>query len=101
MSQDWADRIAEQLLSRGLIQTGICLILGAVDTGQITTKQAKLPPQGQFSKYFRDSYLYNISLGAVAVQPSRNLGRQGLVNRLVALRDEKGVDIAIGLIMGW
>jgi len=38
MSQDWADRIAEQLLSRGLIQTGICLILGAVDTGQITNE---------------------------------------------------------------
>ncbi len=37
----------------------------------------------------------------MAVQPSRNLGRQGLVNRLVALRDEKGLDIAIGLITGW
>ena len=252
MSQDWADKIAQQILSRGLIQTGICLVLGAADTGKTTlaaalakhaassqpvgiidadigqshigppttvgwavvknpeidfsqltacgisfvgdvtpvghllqltaaitqcvqqisevaeliiidtpgfvcgpaaaalwwTVQRILQPKlilavhrkdelsdilaglrsleiqleliksplqipvkspqsrrsyrhGQFSKYFRDSYLYNISLGAVAVQPSGNLGRQGLVNRLVALRDEKGVDIAIGLITGW
>jgi len=66
--------------------------------------------QSQFSRYFRDSCLYNISLSDVAIQmsparntgwTSRNLSRQGLVNRLVALRDGKGVDIAIGLITDW
>ena len=40
MSQDWADKIAQQLLSRGLIQTGICLILGAADTGKTTLTEA-------------------------------------------------------------
>lgn len=34
MSQDWAEKIAQQILSRGLIKTGICLILGAADTGK-------------------------------------------------------------------
>jgi polynucleotide 5'-hydroxyl-kinase GRC3/NOL9 len=40
MSEDWADKIAEGLLSRGLMQTGICLILGAVDTGKTTLAAA-------------------------------------------------------------
>jgi len=40
MSEDWADKIAERLLSRGLMQTGICLILGAVDTGKTTLTAA-------------------------------------------------------------
>lgn len=252
MSQDWADKIAQQILSRGLIQTGICLVLGAADTGKTTLAAAlakhtassqpvgiidadigqshigppatvgwalvknpkidfsqltargisfvgdvtpvghllqltaaitqcvqqvckvaeliiidtpgfvcgpaatalwwtvqrmlqpklilavqrkdelsdilaglqsleiqleliKSPPQipvkspqgrrsyrqRRFTNYFRNSYLYNISLSNVAVQSSRNLGGQGLVNRLVALRDEKGVDIVIGLITDW
>jgi polynucleotide 5'-hydroxyl-kinase GRC3/NOL9 len=54
--------------------------------------------QSQFNKYFRDSCLYNISLSNVAVQVSRNLSRESLIHRLVALRNEKGTDIAIGLI---
>ena len=36
MSEDWANQIAEQLLDRKLRQTGICLILGGVDTGKTT-----------------------------------------------------------------
>lgn len=36
MSWDWAYNIAQQLLSRGLMQKGICLILGASDTGKTT-----------------------------------------------------------------
>ena len=40
MSQDWADKIAEQILSQGLIQTGVCLILGAADTGKTTLAAA-------------------------------------------------------------
>ncbi len=57
--------------------------------------------QSQFNKYFRDCCLYNISLGDVAVVPSSNLSCKGLVNRLVALRDGKGTDIAVGLITDW
>ena len=36
MSWDWADKISQQLSSRGLLQKGICLILGGVDTGKTT-----------------------------------------------------------------
>lgn len=39
MSHDWADKTAQQLLDRGLLSAkggGICLILGAVDTGKTT-----------------------------------------------------------------
>ena len=36
MSEDWAEKIAHQLLSRGLIKTSICLVLGAADTGKTT-----------------------------------------------------------------
>jgi len=57
--------------------------------------------QCQFSKYFRDSRLYNVSLSNVAVQAARNLGRENMIGRLVALRSEKGVDVAIGAIDRW
>ena len=40
MSQDWADKIAQQILSRGLVKAGICLILGAADTGKTTLAAA-------------------------------------------------------------
>jgi polynucleotide 5'-hydroxyl-kinase GRC3/NOL9 len=39
MSLDWADKTAQQLLDRGLLSAkgaGVCLILGAVDTGKTT-----------------------------------------------------------------
>ena len=57
--------------------------------------------QRQFSKYFRDSRLYNISLSNVAVQTSRNLSCSSFAHRLTALRDGKGTDIAIGVIIDW
>ena len=64
--------------------------------------------QNQFNKYFRESSLYNINLSGVAVQRSRNLSslqdalrRNSLINRLVALRDGKGVDITIGQVKDW
>ena len=57
--------------------------------------------QGQFSKYFRDSRLYNMSLSDVAVQKGRNLSRENLIGRLVALRNENNVDVAIGVINDW
>jgi predicted RNase H-like nuclease/polynucleotide 5'-kinase involved in rRNA processing len=40
MSPDWADSVAQQLLARGLMQTGTCLILGAADTGKTTLVKA-------------------------------------------------------------
>jgi polynucleotide 5'-hydroxyl-kinase GRC3/NOL9 len=40
MSDNWADKAAQQLLSRGFIKTGICLVLGAADTGKTTLAAA-------------------------------------------------------------
>ncbi len=40
MSLDWADKTAQQLLSKDLIKKGICLILGASDTGKTTLAAA-------------------------------------------------------------
>ena len=54
--------------------------------------------QSQFQKYFRDSQLYNISLSNMAIQAGWNLKGESLIGRLVALRDEKGIDVAIGII---
>jgi len=57
--------------------------------------------QRKFNQYFRDSCLYNISLSDIAVQSGRNLNRGSFVHRLVALRDKKSTDIAIGVIVDW
>lgn len=57
--------------------------------------------QRQFAEYFRDSCVFNISLTKVAVQSGRNLSREDPVCRLLALRDGKGTDMAIGVITDW
>jgi polynucleotide 5'-kinase involved in rRNA processing len=90
-------------------------ILGGLQSVGHRLEQIECPPQmptkspqerqryrqNQFNKYFRDSCLYNISLSEVAVQRSRNLSSNSLINWLVALRDGKGVDIAIGQVKDW
>ncbi len=49
MSLHWADKTAQQLLSKDLIKKGICLILGASDTGK-TTLAAALTKQSVSSQ---------------------------------------------------
>lgn len=34
MSLDWAGEIAQELLTQGLLKTGVCLVLGGTDTGK-------------------------------------------------------------------
>ena len=36
MSHNWADKVTYQILRRSSMQKGICLILGATDTGKTT-----------------------------------------------------------------
>jgi polynucleotide 5'-hydroxyl-kinase GRC3/NOL9 len=55
----------------------------------------------QFVNYFHNAIPYNISLTDVAVQPGLNLQRESLLNRVVGLRNENGIDMAIGIITGW
>jgi len=57
--------------------------------------------QQQFATYFRNARPYDVDLTDVAVQTSGRLSGDMLVGRLVGLRDEKGVDGAIGIIDDW
>jgi len=50
MSEDWADRTAGQLLDRGLLQKGVCLILGGIDTGKTTLTAAMAGRLAQSSR---------------------------------------------------
>ncbi|MHC4186055.1 MAG: Clp1/GlmU family protein [Planctomycetota bacterium] len=54
-----------------------------------------------FARYFRHSGLYDINLARVAVQPRREFNPRSVIHRLVALRDCRGVDLAVGLITDW
>jgi len=57
--------------------------------------------QSIFIKYFQDSCLYKIGLNAITIQSNRNPGREALNSRLVALRDEDGMDLAVGIVDDW
>jgi len=57
--------------------------------------------QRKFSKYFQDSRLYNVDLTEVAVQAVGGFDQQNLVNRIIALRDASGVDLALALVEDW
>lgn len=57
--------------------------------------------QEQFNKYFRGSLLHNINLSNVAVQATWNLSRTNPVSHLAALRNQDGMDMAIGIIKDW
>ncbi|MHC4647625.1 MAG: Clp1/GlmU family protein [Planctomycetota bacterium] len=54
-----------------------------------------------FRKYFQDSRLYDVDINAVAVQPGLSFDASHLLNCLVALRDGRGVDLALGIITSW
>jgi polynucleotide 5'-kinase involved in rRNA processing len=57
--------------------------------------------RSQFISYFRNAGLHKISLSNITVQPGINLQRESFINRLVGLRNENGLDMAIGIITGW
>jgi polynucleotide 5'-hydroxyl-kinase GRC3/NOL9 len=56
--------------------------------------------RNQFVNYFHNAIPYNTSLTDVMVQPGLNLQRESLLNRVVGLRNENGIDMAIGIITG-
>jgi polynucleotide 5'-hydroxyl-kinase GRC3/NOL9 len=57
--------------------------------------------RSQFISYFRNAVLHKISLSNITVQLGINLQRESFINRLVGLRNENGLDMAIGIITGW
>jgi polynucleotide 5'-kinase involved in rRNA processing len=56
--------------------------------------------RNQFISYFHNAATYNISLSNIAVQPGLNLQRESFINQVVGLRNENGIDMAIGIITG-
>ena len=57
--------------------------------------------QNRFKSYFQNSQLYNIKITDIAVQTTRNLNRNSPVHRLIALRNARDLDLAIGIITDW
>jgi polynucleotide 5'-hydroxyl-kinase GRC3/NOL9 len=54
-----------------------------------------------FRRYFQGSAVCDIDLATVAVQPRRRYNPRSVIHRLVALRDGRGVDLAVGSITDW
>jgi polynucleotide 5'-hydroxyl-kinase GRC3/NOL9 len=57
--------------------------------------------QSQFNKYFQNSLLHNINLSDMAVQVTWNSSRNNPVSHIAALRNQDGMDVAIGIIKDW
>ena len=57
--------------------------------------------ENQFGSYFRDARAHDIRLSDITIQTTRHLSSDRLTRRLVALRDEQGTDVAIGIIDDW
>ncbi len=57
--------------------------------------------QQRYKSYFSNSRVYEMSLTQIAVQKSSIFASAGFVNRLVGLRNNVGIDLAVGLIADW
>jgi polynucleotide 5'-hydroxyl-kinase GRC3/NOL9 len=55
----------------------------------------------QFAKYFQNSLQFTIDLNNVSIQMNRRMNTNELRNRIIALRDIKSNDLAIGIIDNW
>jgi len=96
-----SDELSEILVGLQSLQMRLELIKSPSQIPTKSPQERRSYRQNQFLRYFRDSCLYNISLSDVAIQTSRNLYRQSFANCLVALRNEKSTDVAIGVITDW
>ena len=64
-------------------------------------QQRRRHRQRQFGIYFRDSACYNLDLADLSVQGTRDVPPLNLPGRLVGLRNQKGEDVAVGVICKW
>lgn len=95
------DELSDILAGLQYLGSGLELIKSPPQIPVKSPQNRRSYRQSQFSKYFRNWRLYNVSLSGLAVQRGRNLSRESLISRLVALRNEKGIDVAIGVINDW
>jgi polynucleotide 5'-hydroxyl-kinase GRC3/NOL9 len=66
-----------------------------------TMSQRQAYRRQKFEEYFRYSSIYRVSLRNVAIQSRINPAADMLINRVIALRDSKGADLAIGQVVSW
>jgi len=66
-----------------------------------TPEQRRTYRRRCFSEYFQSSIVSDILLDDLSVQAVRPLICDNLINRVVALRDAAGLDLAIGMITGY
>ena len=57
--------------------------------------------QSQFRKYFQDAQLHTLELSKTTIQTTRSVSPDGLLHRLVALRNREGIDLALGIVEDW
>jgi polynucleotide 5'-hydroxyl-kinase GRC3/NOL9 len=96
-----SDELKDILVGFESLDTKLDLITSPPEIPLKSRQERRSYRRCQFAEYFRDSCIYNISLTKVAVQSGRNLSREDLACRLLALRDGKGTDVAIGVITDW
>jgi polynucleotide 5'-hydroxyl-kinase GRC3/NOL9 len=70
MAVDWADTIAQQLIDSGSVSSGVCLILGASDTGK-TTLAASL---AKHAAYSRPVAIVDADIGQSHIGPPATVG---------------------------
>lgn len=95
------DELSDILMGLQNLDSQIELTKSSSQIPAKSTQARRSYRQKQFNRYFRDACIYNIGLNNIAIQASRRLSVESLAGRVVALRDEKGTDLAIGLINDW
>jgi len=94
------DELADFVLGIGLD----CGLVHIKTPGHVPLKSMadrQLNRQKKYKEYFRNSSVYEISLNNVAIQARENLLDYMYINRMIALRDSEGNDLAIGRILKW
>jgi polynucleotide 5'-hydroxyl-kinase GRC3/NOL9 len=95
------NELARVLAGLRSFETHIELIKCPPDMPLKSPQHRKNYRRERFMDYFQDARLYNLKLGGLAVQGTRNLTRAAMINRLVALRDSRGIDSVLAVVADW
>ncbi|MHC4363984.1 MAG: Clp1/GlmU family protein [Planctomycetota bacterium] len=95
------DELSEVLKGLCLLDTSLEMIEAPPQIQPKSPSQRQNYRKQQFNKYFKDSRIYDLSLTGISIQASGSPSRQNLVNRLVALRNGRAADVALGIITAW
>jgi len=112
MDENWADVVAERMVSTSPLRSGKVLLLGAADTGKTTLmgalveRLARRRPTAVVDADIGQSHIgppttYTLDLQTLAVRSTQYVTPDHVLGRLVGLTDSAGQDIAIGVIERW